>query len=220
MPGGGRASGSERKGALLRELFCLRAPHPPAQDSKCTGIRPRSVEVLFQCGALDELGGASKLTPVCDLPVYACSQAEGPLRLLYSLRAAAPRQGCFGQPDARPCIAYSLEQWRVERALLARLERRAGASVRPSTRLAAFNCEARGVTVQLQAAAGAGAAGPVRRGAGEVAARPGFETLRCKYLVGCDGVAGGVRGALGIARDGASYDELFLIADVELEGFT
>ena len=190
-----------------------------AQDSKCTGIRPRSVEVLLQCGALDELGGLAKLTPVCDLPVYACTRAGGPLRLLYSLRAAAPRLACFGKPAARPCIAYSMEQWRVEGALLASLERRAGARVRHGTRLAGFHCEARGVTVQLQAAEGAGA-GPVRRGAGEAGRRSGCETLRCNYLVGCDGVAGGVRGALGIARDGASYDELFLIADVHLEGFT
>ena len=99
-----------------------------AQDSKCTGIRPRSVEILAHCGALAALGGAAALQPVADLPVYACSARSGPEQLLYSLRGSAAREGIFGAPPHRPCVAYSAEQWRVEAALEGALT---GAVARP-----------------------------------------------------------------------------------------
>jgi len=194
-------------------------PGVSEKDSKCTGIRPRSVQVLHQTGALAELGGEAALTPVCDLPVYACTAEAGPVSLLYSLRAAAPRAGALGTPPPRERIAFSAEQWRCERALLASLERRPGAVVRRDVRLLGLHCCERGVTVRV-AAAGAAEAEAVRCGPDEARPRPGCDTLRCKYLVACDGVGGGVRAALGVGRTGAPYEELFLIADVQLEGFS
>jgi 2-polyprenyl-6-methoxyphenol hydroxylase-like FAD-dependent oxidoreductase len=177
------------------------------------------VQVLRQTGALEELGGEAALTPVCDLPVYACTAADGPVRLLYSLRAAAPRAGALGVPPPRDRIAYSAEQWRVERALLDSLARRPGAVVRRGTRLLGLHCCERGVTVRLAVAAEASEP-DVRCAPDEARSRPGSDVLRCKYLVAADGVGGSVRAALGVGRSGAPYEELFLIADVQLAGFT
>lgn len=202
-----------------------------AQDSKCTGIRPRTVEILSHCGALASLGGAGALQPVADLPVYACSAARGPETLLYSLRAAAPRDGVFGAPPHRPCVAYSAEQWRVETALEAALTQRGGA-VRRATRLLSFDAQPGGVAVTLApapppapaAAAEAGwevvdSAAAVDSAPPSAPPPPGTTALRCKYLVGADGAGSGVRTALGVSRDGGAYEELFLIADVRLTGF-
>ena len=127
-------------------------PFATAQDSKCTGIRPRSIQILEQCGALQRLGGTAALQPVVDLPVYGCTATLGPVRLLYSLRAAAPTAGVFGAPPARACVAYSCEQWRVERALLEALalEHGRAATVRRATRCTAFHLDAGGVSVTLE----------------------------------------------------------------------
>jgi 3-(3-hydroxy-phenyl)propionate hydroxylase len=40
-------------------------------------------------------------------------------------------------------------------------------------------------------------------------------TLTCDYLVGCDGAASGVRAALGVALSGTTFDERWLILDLE-----
>jgi 2-polyprenyl-6-methoxyphenol hydroxylase-like FAD-dependent oxidoreductase len=201
------------------------------------------VEILAHCGALASLGGLSALQPVADLPVYSCTQRDGPVRLLYSLRAAAPREGVFGAPPARACVAYSAPQWRVERALADALRARPAAELRYATRLLAFDAQTGGVLVTLApaaaattaAAAAVAAAGDKESGwevvsspdataAAAAAAAPppssASTTLRCKYLVGADGVGSGVRAALSIPRDGAAYEELFLIADVRLTSFS
>jgi 2-polyprenyl-6-methoxyphenol hydroxylase-like FAD-dependent oxidoreductase len=86
--------------------------------------------------------------------VYGCTAKGGPKSLLYSLRAAAPTHGVFGAPPARPCVAYSCEQWRVERALLQALTEDYGksgaATVERGTRLASFRVEAGGVVATLE----------------------------------------------------------------------
>ena len=84
--------------------------------------------------------------------MYGCTASLGPLRLLYSLRAAAPTAGVFGAPPARACVAYSCEQWRVERALLEALAQNHGqaVTVRRATRCASFQVDAGGVSVTLE----------------------------------------------------------------------
>jgi 2-polyprenyl-6-methoxyphenol hydroxylase-like FAD-dependent oxidoreductase len=44
------------------------------------------------------------------------------------------------------------------------------------------------------------------------------ETVRCRYLVGCDGAHSTVRQQAGIAFEGAAYPQTFLLADLEVDG--
>lgn len=46
----------------------------------------------------------------------------------------------------------------------------------------------------------------------------GNESVRTRFLVGCDGAHSLVRHELGLSFDGASYPEVFLLVDAEVEG--
>ncbi|WP_035791948.1 FAD-dependent monooxygenase [Kitasatospora mediocidica] len=45
----------------------------------------------------------------------------------------------------------------------------------------------------------------------------GVETVRCRYLVGCDGAHSVVRRALGLSFEGGAFDEQYMLGDVELD---
>jgi 2-polyprenyl-6-methoxyphenol hydroxylase-like FAD-dependent oxidoreductase len=46
----------------------------------------------------------------------------------------------------------------------------------------------------------------------------GTEQVRCRYLVGCDGAHSTVREGAGIAFEGGTYPQTFVLADLELDG--
>jgi 2-polyprenyl-6-methoxyphenol hydroxylase-like FAD-dependent oxidoreductase len=46
----------------------------------------------------------------------------------------------------------------------------------------------------------------------------GTEHLRCRYLVGCDGAHSTVREGAGIAFEGGTYPQTFVLADLEVDG--
>jgi 2-polyprenyl-6-methoxyphenol hydroxylase-like FAD-dependent oxidoreductase len=46
----------------------------------------------------------------------------------------------------------------------------------------------------------------------------GTEHVRCRYLVGCDGAHSTVREGAGIAFEGGTYPQTFVLADLELDG--
>ena len=95
--------------------------------------------------------------------------------------------------------AYTLmlPQADTEAVLLAGLEARGGSVVRPC-RLVAMRDGAEGVTVTLHDA-------------------DGEHVVRARCLVGCDGIHSTVREQAGIAFEGGSYEEAFVLADVHME---
>ena len=94
-------------------------------------------------------------------------------------------------------FVLSLPQGETQRALIERLEG-LGGRVEWGTRLTALVQDDGGVTVTV--------AGPDRR----------ESSVRARWLVGCDGARSVVRRQLGLAFEGADYEEPFLLADVPI----
>jgi len=91
-----------------------------------------------------------------------------------------------------------VSQAETERILEQALRQR-GVSVERAVALSAFSHDASGVTATLESADG-------RR-----------ETLRCRYLGGCDGAHSVVRHGLGLNFAGAAYAQDFVLADVRVD---
>lgn len=112
--------------------------------------------------------------------------------------AAAPKLAKIGEGMSRFPFAFALPQDVHERILLKHLTK-AGVTVERRTELVGFVQDADGVTATLQ-----------RAGASE--------TVRAKYLAGCDGAHSVVRHGLGIGFPGGTYNQSFYVADVQGEG--
>ncbi|KAG5979312.1 hypothetical protein E4U55_005316 [Claviceps digitariae] len=108
----------------------------------------------------------------------------------------------------------TISQHEHERMLAERLLRCYGVAVELATELLDF--KQRGV--ETKTGAGAGAEEGEADGAGVTALvqTPGgdTQTIRAKYLAGCDGSHSLVRKKLGIAFPGGTYDHLFYVADI------
>lgn len=91
-----------------------------------------------------------------------------------------------------------LEQSRNERLLHEYLQQH-GREVRWKTAFESLKQDENGVTATVRGADGAA------------------ETIRVKYLVGCDGPKSPVRHALGLPFEGSTYERIFYVADVELD---
>ncbi|NUS09811.1 MAG: pentachlorophenol monooxygenase [Streptomyces sp.] len=127
-----------------------------------------------------------------------------------ALEAAVPLYGQLvfvdGRPGPRvelelpPEVPYgfaSLPQYATERLLTARLEAYGG-RVERGTELLGFAQDGDGVRARL------GADG-------------GTETVRARYLVGCDGPHSRTRHELGIAFEGGAFPEEYMLGDVEVD---
>ncbi len=100
--------------------------------------------------------------------------------------------------DSRYNYILSLEQSETERLLIDRVAARGVAGARPR-QLARGSQDAGGVTAVLRDAEGR------------------EETLRADWLIGCDGAHSTVRHALGLAFEGAAYEDDFRLADVRID---
>ena len=100
--------------------------------------------------------------------------------------------------DTRYGGLYLLPQPETEQILLEDLRAR-GVTVERPARLRTFHQDRDGVTAEVETLSGGGVA-----------------TIRCSYLVGCDGAHSRVREVLGIPFEGATYHQDFLLADVRL----
>lgn len=89
-------------------------------------------------------------------------------------------------------FALQCEQYKVALSNTETIEEIAPGTVRLATEVTAFTQDADGVTLETQ--------GPA-----------GFETHRVAYLVGCDGGRSPTRKTLGIAFEGFTYEERFLV---------
>ena len=113
-------------------------------------------------------------------------------------RTATLRFDQIGSDTRYPSL-YLLPQNETERILSEDLGSR-GVLVERPVRLIALAQDRDGVTAELEH--------------GWTGLR---ETVRCKYLVGCDGAHSAVREALAIPFAGATYPQEFLLADAQLE---
>lgn len=129
-----------------------------------------------------------------------------PLRgqLLY-VNGALRQELPMALPPDVPYGFAALPQYETERLLTDHLARD-GTQVERRVRLTSFTQDAVGVTAALD--------GP-----------SGTETVRCRFLIGCDGAHSVVRKGLGLSFDGDAFPESYMLGDVEVdwslpEGFT
>lgn len=103
----------------------------------------------------------------------------------------------FRELPSRYAYTLMLPQSDTEALLLAGLHARGGSVVRPC-RLVALRHDAEGATVTLRDA-------------------EGEHIVRTRYVIGCDGMHSTVREQAGIAFEGGSYEEAFVLADVHMD---
>jgi 2-polyprenyl-6-methoxyphenol hydroxylase-like FAD-dependent oxidoreductase len=106
--------------------------------------------------------------------------------------------GNFGKDLSEYPYMLMLEQSKNE-ALLYEWIRSRGRDVRWNTELESFSQDANGVTAQVKMLAGES------------------ETIKGKFLVGCDGASSPVRHGLGLTFGGSTFERLFYVADARVD---
>ena len=160
----------------------------PARTSRALGLQPRTLELFDTMGIVDQV--LSMGGPVIDANLY-----DGD-RLLLTISTAGVQE--LDTPYPRLWIT---PQTSVERPLDAWL-RELGGVVERSRELVSFRV------------AGSQVVATVKGGDG---AADETEELRTSWLVGCDGAHSRVRKSLGVSFEGSTYEEKFLLADVDLD---
>jgi 2-polyprenyl-6-methoxyphenol hydroxylase-like FAD-dependent oxidoreductase len=175
---------------LRRGVSCRiidKAP-TPATTSRALGIQPRTLELFDTMGLIDPV--LSTGGPVFDANFY-----EGD-RLLLALSTAGMQKLDTPYPQI-----WITPQVNVERVLTTRLHQLGGA-VERACELVDFRDTGSHVSVIVNHHDGDGSR---------------TEEIRADWLVGCDGAHSRVRKVLGVKFEGSTYEEKFLLADVELD---
>ncbi|MFJ9823198.1 FAD-dependent monooxygenase [Streptomyces sp. NPDC101160] len=177
-----------RHGTAVRIVDRLPARLPYA---KAVGVQPRTLELWDRMGC-----------------VRAALEAAVPLRgqLAYVDGVEQPRLE-LTLPGDVPYRFAALPQYETER-ILEEFLARFGTRIERDTELVGFEQDEDGVTARLVRAADGAAAG---------GGPPVEEEVRCRYLVGCDGAHSAVRKGLGLAFEGGSFPEEFMLGDVEVD---
>jgi 2-polyprenyl-6-methoxyphenol hydroxylase-like FAD-dependent oxidoreductase len=161
----------------------------PATTSRALGLQPRTLELFDTMGIVDQV--LSTGGPVIDANLY-----DGD-RLLLTLSTAGVQE--LDTPYPRLWIT---PQTSVEWPLEARL-RELGGAVERSCELVDFHRADPEVNATVERGDDGGASKT--------------EEIRAGWLVGCDGAHSRVRKTLGVTFEGSTYDEKFLLADVDLD---
>src|SRR5215217_5437445 len=106
--------------------------------------------------------------------------------------------GNFGKDLSQYPYMLMLEQSKTEE-LLYKWIRDRGRDVRWNTELESFSHDAEGVTAQIKTPTGES------------------ETIKGKFLVGCDGASSPVRHGLGLTFGGSTFERLFYVADARVD---
>jgi 2-polyprenyl-6-methoxyphenol hydroxylase-like FAD-dependent oxidoreductase len=180
-----------RRGVVFRIVEALPAPPDHRSGSRGKGIQPRTLEIYDDLGIIDRVHSAGG--------PYSPAQAwDGPRPLgAAKFHRIERRNPTPDVPYPSMWMLLQPEALRILRARLADL----GGKVEFGTRLVSFTPEADGVTAML--------AHPDGR----------HETLRVRYLAGCDGARGAVRAGSGVEFASETIDPHPMItADVVIEG--
>ena len=150
------------------------------EDLRASTFHPPTLDMFERFGVSDDLIAQGlicphwqiRLHPMGERAVFDLSVLDGETRHPYRLQC---------------------EQWKLSRALLARLENLPNVDIRFGARVTALTQDDAGVTVSVE-------------GDGRV------DTVRGAWLIGADGAGSVVRKALGLAFEGQTYPETTLLA--------
>ncbi|PZQ58341.1 MAG: monooxygenase [Phenylobacterium zucineum] len=178
-------------GAALTALLAQRGLKAIAID-KAADIYPLPRAVHFDHEIMrlfQQLGIAEQVrSHARDLPVYEFRAADG--GLLMTLPPPSETPSGWG-------AGYMFHQPSLDRVLRERVAGLVSAEARLETRLDGFTQDDGGVTAQVTGPAGA-------------------QTLRARYIVGCDGAWSPVRDAIGGGLFDYQFDEPWLVVDVKV----
>jgi 2-polyprenyl-6-methoxyphenol hydroxylase-like FAD-dependent oxidoreductase len=178
-----------RHGVAVRIID--RAP-APATTSRALVIQPRCLEIFEDMGVVDEALAAGRAAPSLNIMF-----GEG-RNVRLELHDLLRDPSNYTQYQN----LYTLSQDDTERILTAKLAER-GIQVERGSAVIDLDADERAVTVSVRHDNGT---------AGEAT-----ESIRCDWLIGCDGAHSTVRRAAGIPFDGATYPDEFIMADAELD---
>lgn len=150
-----------------------------ALDLRATSFHPPTLDLLEPYGITDELIAQGITTTSWQVRLHPSGE-----RAVFDLATI--------KGDVRHPFRLQSEQWRLSRALLARIEREANAAVTFGARVLGFVQDDDGVTVRIETARGE-------------------ETRRARILVGADGLHSVVRQAAGIPFEGEAFPETTLV---------
>ena len=159
----------------------------PATTSRALVVQPRTLEIFDDIGVIDQAIAAGN--PATDLTI---TFAKKSVELDIAGQLSGPQNH-----TAYPALR-TLSQHDTERILTEQLSSH-GVEVDRGRALKDLTQDGEAVTVSLR-----GDGGPT-------------ETVRCRWVIGCDGAHSAVRKATGIPFAGSTYHDEFIMADAELE---
>ena len=160
-----------------REVLALDKQAEGANDSRAAAIHAHTMEILQQLGVADTLVSDGVVVPY----------------FTFRNRDKILNQLEFADLDTRYPFITTIQQWRTEEVLTARLRELGGEITRGYT-VTGLEQDDEWVTVSVQ--------GP-----------DGGEAVRARYVIGADGLHSTVRDAAGIAFEGGDYPQSFVLSD-------
>ena len=160
----------------------------PATTSRALVVQPRVMEIFEDMGVVDDVLAAGRWAPSLNIMFRAGRSVRLELADLLSDPSNYTRYQSL----------FNLSQDDTERVLAAKLAER-GIQIERGLEVVDLATDADAVTVSVRNAEGT------------------TESIRCAWLVGCDGAHSTVRQAAGIPFDGATYPDEFIMADAELD---
>ncbi len=159
----------------------------PATTSRALVVQPRTLEIFDDIGVIDQAIAAGD--PATGLTITFATKT---VELDFAGQLTGP-QNYTAYPEPR-----TLSQHDTERILTELLSKQ-GVEIERGRALTDLTQDGEAVTVSLRGEDGS------------------IETLRCRWVIGCDGAHSAVRKAAGIPFTGSTYRDEFIMADAELE---
>lgn len=164
-----------------------RAP-APATTSRALVVQPRCLEIFEDMGVIDDVLTVGREVPSLNIMFGGGKSVRIELHDLLT----DPTNYTVYQ------TVYSISQDDTERILTKKLAER-GVHIERGLAMTDLSADESGVIVSVRAGDGA------------------TESIRCNWLIGCDGAHSTVRRATGIPFEGATYADEFIMADAELD---
>jgi 2-polyprenyl-6-methoxyphenol hydroxylase-like FAD-dependent oxidoreductase len=159
----------------------------PATTSRALVVQPRTLEIFDDIGVIDQAIAAGN--PALSLTI---TFAKSSVELDIADQLTGP-QNYTSYPALR-----TLSQHDTERILTERLSKQ-GVEIEHGRALTDLSQDGEAVTASLRGEDGS------------------IDTVRCRWVVGCDGAHSAVRKAAGIPFTGSTYRDEFIMADAELD---
>jgi 2-polyprenyl-6-methoxyphenol hydroxylase-like FAD-dependent oxidoreductase len=159
----------------------------PATTSRALVVQPRTLEIFDDIGVIDQAIAAGN--PALSLTI---TFAKSSVELDIADQLTGP-QNYTSYPALR-----TLSQHDTERILTERLSKQ-GVEIEHGRALTDLSQDGEAVTASLRAEDGS------------------IDTVRCRWVIGCDGAHSAVRKAAGIPFTGSTYRDEFIMADAELD---